>query len=162
MGRIIIPGGKSSHFAAMFNCELNKQPHLPTDVGFNEQGICCWVLPLSLSNLWEDVFGEMLSRKLFYGLRPRQTSQYLSWADSYPDCYSKAYESVEGSPIHKHPYWCLKMSQLSDSSPQCISLGEKKFTWLSGIKYIKPEMSDWIFDSIFFYIWSASWSFPGM
>lgn len=25
MGRILVPGGKGSHFAAMFNSELNKQ-----------------------------------------------------------------------------------------------------------------------------------------
>lgn len=97
MGRIIVPGVKSSHFAAMFNGELNKQPPDPdlTDVGFNEEGVCRWVPALSLSNLWEDIFGDMLFRELFCGLGPRQTSQHLSWVDGYPDWYLKADESVE-------------------------------------------------------------------
>ena len=34
---------------------------------------------LLLSNLWGEIFGKMFSRKLFCGLRPRQTSQCLSW-----------------------------------------------------------------------------------
>lgn len=38
MRRIIVAGEKGSHFAAMFDSELNKQK-LPRDVEFNEQDI---------------------------------------------------------------------------------------------------------------------------